>query len=512
MKQAAILRSAPLGVAVLLALAAPPLTHGWLAVGLSLAGVGVWTWLLGQAASDRGAFALSGFAVAGASLLILHWVPAAASPYLGVWGGGMAWLSVVLLHGAAGGAVGMVVYRLRDILPFPVLAGAGWGILEWMPGALPVVGIPWPGIAWSLLDTPLASGLAVFGASGMGVFAAAAWGGGIGSRSRQARIAWGVAPLALWLIAPWLLPEPSRRSASPEDGGQIRATLTWERDRALLGDEPATRASVAEFLEAVLPALPEGVPTLWPEAPLTGVVGEDPDVLAYLQVVQQAGENTGGAGAVAGIHARVGGRQFNTLVRTGTRDEAPEGVHRKRFLVPGVERTHLSGAGRPADAQRSGRGLAPGAGALPFTWGDRDVGALLCFEILHAGETARLRRRGSTLLLQATHDTMLSEAGRRQHEAMVRVRAAEFRIPVLRAALGGEGMGIGADGRRLEPVASAPVLNPAGNRLGRVDTFDLPSVAPTPPSAWVVPLTGPLALAVLLFPLFADWRRRQLKR
>jgi len=516
-------RLAPFAAALCTALAAPPATSGWAALLLSVLAVGFWTLGLHGATSDRGAFMAGGVAVGGASLFILHWTPMAAAPYLGLWGGVLGWLAIVGLHGVVGGAVGLVVRRLRHTVPKPLLMGAAWGMVDWAPGAIPWVGIPWPSLAWALLDTPLLAGTAVFGASGFGVLAAMAWSGLPSSPSMGGRIFWAVGPLLLWAGAPLLLPavdpsasrdhahlESAASVPAPGEGAHAeRATITWDRDRALLGDDAAIRASVSAFLENIAPALPEGVPSLWPEAPLVSLLGQDPDVLSYLQTVQQAGENTSGAGAVAGVHALVGGRRFNTLVRTGGRDEAPVGVHRKRYLVPGIERTHLSGAGRPAVDRRPGRGLAPGAGALPFPWGDRDVGALLCFEILHPGEAARLRRRGATLLLQATHDAMLSSAGRRQHEAMVRVRAAEFRLPILRAALGGEGMAVGADGRRLDPIRSTPVLDGVGRSLGRVDTFVLPQAPDSPPSAWVVPLTGPLALAILLFPMAAEWRRRR---
>jgi apolipoprotein N-acyltransferase len=487
-----------------------------MAAAAALGGVGLWVWSLAEAPSRRMAAIQGGVGVGGASAIILSWAPAAASPFLGPWGGWLAGLGVYLLHAGVGALVGALVYSLRTTLPHPLRAAAGWGVVEWLPGAIPVIGMPFPGVGWALLDTPLAGGLAVFGAAGFGALVALGAGGVQEARSPVHRMAWIGLPLLVWSVAPLFL-LPAAPGAGPGAGpgvegvagGRLRGAITWHRDRALLQDPEARERAVHDFLEAVLPVAPPGVPLLWPEAPLPGVVAESPAVLAYLQTVQRSGEDTGGAGALAGVHARVGGRDFNTLVRTGTREEAPLGVHRKRYLVAGVERTHLTGAGRPADPGRPGRGLAPGAGALPFQWGDLDVGALLCFEILHPVEVARLRRRGATLLVQATNDAMLSDGARRQHEAMVRLRALEFRIPVLRSALGGEGMAMGEDGVRLHPLETRIVAGREGEELGRVDVFGLPLASSPPPSGWVVPLSGPLAMALLILPLVAEWRRRE---
>ena len=506
--------------AALVGMAAPPFTAGWVSVGTAAAGVGLWVACLDRVRSRSGAVWVGGLFMGGASGMVLHWAPAAAEPYLGMGGGILAGISVWLLHAGVGAAVAAAVFQLKGILPLAMRAGAGWGVMEWLPGALPVVGMPWFGVGWALLDSPLLPGVSVFGAAGFGIMVAVAAGFGVDLASWPKRMLGWLILLMLWVGIPWGL---SLRPMAQPTPLPVLGTLTLHRDRALLSNPAEMRADLEDVLTAILPALPEGIPMLWPEAPLGQILTEDPLVLGYLQTVQRSGEGTGGAGAVAGVHAQVGSRRYNTLVRTGDASDPPIGVHRKRYLVPGVERTHVTRAGRllpdPQGGASQVRGLAPGAGALPFRWGEVMAGGLLCFEILYPVEVARLRRRGGQLLVQATQDTMLQpggplpvwrDAARGQHEAMVRLRAAEFQLPVLRAALGGEGLAVGIDGHRKVPSTTSPILGPNAAVLGRVETFQMDAPPPPPPSGWTVPLTGPLSMALLLIPLLADWRRRRL--
>jgi apolipoprotein N-acyltransferase len=524
---------------VLLALGLPPFAFPPLAA----AGVLAFVLVLDRASTLRSG-ALAGGAFGGAaSLVALHWIPAAAEPWMGLAGGLAAGLSTWMLHACIGGVVVAASARLRDTLPLAVRAAAAWGVLEWLPGAIPIIGMPWFGIAATLTGWPALLPLAaVAGSAGVGVLLAAVLGGGVRFR-REPRTAVAVGVLALVVgggavVLP-ATPAPDRDTgpvAGPGAGSGTGPTLDvpdpaarmvaleWVRPRDEVADPERLRARVEAMIAVGLPSDTPDAPSravLWPEAPLPGVVGEgDPgaapageDLLTrYMRRVQASGASGDDpAGALTGVQARVGGRAYNTLVRTGAEGEAPEGVHRKRHLVPGVERTVLTGAGLER------RGLAPGAGALPFTWGGGRVGGLICFEILHAPEAARLRRRGAIVLVQATNDTMLqpggrfpvvADAARRQHEAMLRLRAAEFRMPAIRAAHGGRAQASGPDGRSLEPV-SVVVLGPPGEPLGRWLDFELPAAGPTPPSAWVGPPMGPLALAVFLLPLVALWRREQ---
>jgi apolipoprotein N-acyltransferase len=534
---------------VLLAVGLPPLAFP----PLALLGVLGFVHLLDRARETRGA-ALAGGAFAGAaSLVALHWVPAAADPWLGPGGALAAGLSTWMLHACVGALVVAASTELRETLPLALRAGAAWGVLEWLPGAIPVIGLPWFGVAASLTGWPVLLPLvAVAGSGGIGVLLAALLGAGVHAR-RAPRVALATLVGATAVAGATLL-LPAAPALDPIPSPHRMAALEWVRPRAEVADLERLRSRVEAMLRLPLPSddpAREPMAVLWPEAPLPGVPGgadpgmtvpgsgaEGEDLLTrYLRRVQSSGDpgpdpdpedrapaeapppgtradaaTTGrvapSAGAVTGIQAAVQGRRYNALVRTGSLEEPPEGVHRKRYLVPGVERTTLTAPGR------EGRGLAPGAGALPFAWGGVQAGGLICFEILYPAEVARLRRRGATLLVQATNDAMLqpggrfpvvADAARRQHEAMLRLRAAEFGMPAVRAAHGGRALAAGPDGRWLEPVAVMPL----GEGDGRWMEFELPPAAGPPPSVWVGPPLGPLALALLLLPLVALWRRAQ---
>jgi apolipoprotein N-acyltransferase len=518
---------------ILLGLGLPPLALPPLAV----LGVGAFVLLVARAPGPRQA-AIGGMAFGFcASLVSLHWVPAAAEPYLGIGGALGAGFSVWLLHAAVGGVAAAMAASLAGSLPLALRAGAGFGVLEWLPGAIPVVGIPWFGVAATLTGWPaLLPLVAASGSGGLGILVAAAWGAGL--EARRARGPALVTALTLAVVGAGSVAlaraSPGERPVEVPPEAQLGvpgtpppvlrsvAALEWSRTRHEAADPAALRAGVEAMLDAPLPTPAEGAgPTgmLWPEAPLPTLAGDDALALRYLERVQESGAAVRGEpalatadrpvvvpGAVAGIHADVAGRRYNTLVRTGSRAEAPEGVHRKTHLVPGVERTVLTSPGR------QGRGLAPGAGALPFEWGGVRAGGLICFEILYPVEVARLRRRGAELLVQSTSDAMLqpggpfpvvADAARRQHEAVVRLRAAEFRLPVIRAALGGRAVGVSPDGREIAPTETFEVTG------GRWQVFPLVAAASSPPAAWIAPLVGPLMLGLLLVPLVFQWRRAQ---
>jgi apolipoprotein N-acyltransferase len=531
----------------LLALGLPPLALA----PLAMLGVGGLVWALAELSEVREA-AWAGALFAGvASAGALHWAPAAAEPWLGVGGALVAGLSIWLLHAGCGAVALALAAALRHDLPLPLRAGAAMGILEWLPGAIPVVGVPWFSVAASLDGWgPLLPLVAVVGSGGFGALVAASWGAALALRTRAWRGAAAVGLIWAGVVAGALLlpplPEPLEASAS-ETAFPV-ALLSWERPRAGVADPEEVRARVgARLAQGVGMGPAEGAPAdppsgellpgvpprgeaslegsgpaeaspgeaplhlLWPEAPVPAPPAEDETALAWLQEVQRAGEEAGG-GSVAGAHALVGGRRYNTLVRTGGAEEPPEGVHRKRFLVPGVERTSLLSPGRP------GGGLAPGAGALPFAWGERRVGGLICFEILYPTEGARLRRRGATLLVQSTNDAMLqgggrlpvlADAGRRQHKAMVRLRAAELRVPVVRSALGGRAFGVDARGREMTAVETWALPGVEGG-AGAWVVLQVPPAPPAPPAAWLAPLLGPLFLGILGIPLVFVWRRGRL--
>jgi apolipoprotein N-acyltransferase len=519
--------AAAAGSALLFALALPPAPLPVLLFPAFLLLAGSMSHLPRRAAVGPGpAFRAGGLlgAIFGGlhALLVLHWLPAAAWPYLGAlafpaalsaWGV-HALAGLVSVGGAA--AVG---------LPLPLAVPLAWGVLAWLPGALPVTAVPWPGPELALVEWPrMASLLPLVGSTGVGVLLS---GGAAFLVSRGARgVGVGLLAAVAWAGVEGGLPSDPAADAPPPLFPQGRVALVELPRDPELGPH-AARGDGARQLRALVAAraLPVGPePEAWPEAPV-----RDPWTVAS----PPAGASGGGEGGelpfrallrervVAGGPLVTGGFLEGEGVRRNgalllkPRGEvdagvapsppvAPRVVHAKGRLVPGVERTVLFRPGGP------GRGLAPGPPSEPFRWGELSTGILICFEVLFPAEAARLRRGGAQLLLQLSNDSALgsgqgpfpvvADAARRQHEAFLRARAVEFAVPVARSAMGSPAAGWDRRGRRLPELEREE----AGDAARVV--VHVPPAGPPPPAAHLQPSWGP-AMAALLG-LLLLWRGR----
>jgi apolipoprotein N-acyltransferase len=510
------------GAALLLALGLPPAPSplGVLG-GLALAALALRSLPPDEGGSRAaaGAGALLGGLHA---LLVLHWIPAAGYPFLGasalpVAAGGWA------LHAAIASLVAWAVHRagVRGRMPFPLVFAVGWAALEWLPGWVPLIGVPWLGIAAGLVDHPsLLVPVGWLGSLGTGALVAGGvaglvpgrfegvWSWGRGRpKGRAWERAWTWGPAAL--LAGTFGLGAARAGEVPPDVGLQEVILVEIPLAADLLTAPEGRAAAAMEAVVGLPlgteAWAEGAPAageIWPEAPMPGASAGEGPAARYREAVE-ARAHALDRPVLFGAHAQVDGRLRNVVLLADPAGRTAE-VHAKRRLVPAVERSALLGAGAP------GRGLAPGEPPEVFFWEGRSAGALICFEILFPREAARLRRRGATLLVQLTNDAALqggvgpfpvvADAARRQHVAVLRLRAAELRMPAVRSAVGGRAGGWDALGR---PLIERDRVEGGGAALVRVG---LPPAGPLPPSAHVGPVTGPAAaLGLLLLVLVAQW-------
>jgi apolipoprotein N-acyltransferase len=421
---------------------------------------------------------------------------------LGVWG----------LHAVVGMVVLGAVAAAR--VPRPLALIPGWMVLVWLPGVIPILGVPWPGPELALVEWPrFATLLPLLGGAGVGALLAGA---------AVALLALGRVGVGAALLVPflWGLVEVRGEAGVPgsgageRDGGGPRVALVemafppsvvrdpGEREARIL--EAMARLSHDDSDAEVGAGDPRAapLPEAWPEAPVppstaTNGGGRHPED-RYLPALQ-ARVDSRRISLVTGSHVVREGQRRNGVLRLEVGEEVLP-VHEKRRLVPGVERTAILGPGRP------GRGLAPGDRRPPFLWVGRSVGALICFEILFPAEVARLRREGALLLLQLSNDSALRpdagpfpvflDAGRRQHEAFLRARATEFALPALRSVMGGRSGGWDARGRAL------PELQRWGDAELAFVVVRVPGTGPIPPAAWLSPLSGPVAATVLFLAFF----------
>ena len=78
--------------------------------------------------------------------------------------------------------------------------------------------------------------------------------------------------------------------------------------------------------------------------------------------------------------------------------------------------------------------FSSGPGPVPLSWHKGDIGPLICYEAIFPEEVRTLALMGVKWLINITNDAWFGDSAKPQHLAMVRLRAIENRMPVIRAA------------------------------------------------------------------------------
>ncbi len=149
-------------------------------------------------------------------------------------------------------------------------------------------------------------------------------------------------------------------------------------------------------------------------------------------------------------------------------------------------------------ARNAGDYVAGHSPAL-LSWGEQEIGAAICFEIVFPAAVAEQVRQGATLLVTITDDAWYGDSWAPwQHYRTTRFRAAENRRTVLRAAVTGVSAIIAPDGsvRHLLGVGEEGVLE--ARVAGRSD------LTPFARAPWLVPF---LCCLVGGFAIFIGLRR-----
>jgi apolipoprotein N-acyltransferase len=492
------------------------------------------------------------------ALLLLHWLPGAARPLLGLGVGSLAALSVWGLNAVLTGLVAALVHRgaSRGRLPLPLGLGAGWVVLGWAPSSLPRAGFPWLGPEAALVGRPWLLGASDL-VGGAGVAGALAFvGGALGVgwvRLRRSRAqgggpdrprvgawwSWPAGAVVLVCLAAGYGAVTGQDRGSPADAPTPRiltvAALALDADPALLASPARRNLELPHALDRLRQELHPGDVGLivWPESP-TGTVGlevegrraqewarglDAPVAFGLLEPVRTDGGQTGSPEL-----------RRNRVRLAPARGEPLMLLREKRRLLPLLE------ARPPALEGSSDEGRGPVAIEVRTAEGtelrapsraDRDwtsppaqsagatvslsVGVLICFESLFGGEARRLRRDGARLLLLPLNEGWMAGRGggivdgaRRQHEAVAVLRAVEARVPVVRSAVGGRAGVWTAEGGAL-PHRTREVEG-----IGSVILADLPlHETPVPLAArGGAGALGLLSLLVLLVGASASVRSR----
>ncbi len=145
---------------------------------------------------------------------------------------------------------------------------------------------------------------------------------------------------------------------------------------------------------------------------------------------------------------------YNSMVmldQTGSLDRRYD----KHHLVPFGEYIPFR-AFLPAHLQKLTAGtedFSSGPGPLPLSWDKGDIGPLICYEAIFPDEVRTLAAMGVRWLVNMTNDAWFGDTAKPQHLAMVRLRAIENRLPMIRSANTGISAVFDATGRELGRIA-----------------------------------------------------------
>jgi apolipoprotein N-acyltransferase len=391
--------------------------------------------------------------------------------YLGGYHAAFAWLGHRLLRRG----------HLIALLGLP----ASWVSLEWLRGYL-FTGFPWNIAGYALVDVPGALALApwvgVYGLSFLLVLCNASW--ALAIVGRRWRPLAGALTVTALLAAGWGVSRGEPKAAAGE-----RHTVSLVQPDTGIVTDPRSVEVVRGYSRLLgLSRCPKpGALVVWPESAAWPYSWQAHEHLRR-DLLSIAGP---GCGVLFNSTSWEGDDAYNSALLL-----APDGsVQRydKNHLVPFGEYVPL-GELLPFVSQ-----LARAAGSYKAAddetllgWDGERLGLAICFEITLPEQVALQVRRGATVLVTLTNDAWFGNTSAPwQHLAAARLRAAENRRPVLRAAITGISAVIDTRGRvtRRLGVGEAGVIDAEVAGETRLTPY---SRAP-----WAVPATCGVA-AILL--------------
>lgn len=336
---------------------------------------------------------------------------------------------------------------------------AAMALAELLRGVV-FTGFPWGGLAEFWVDTPLIGLAGLIGASGMGfltLLLVAGLHASLSGKTRRFRV--GLVALAVagttglgWFITGQEVPARTEPIALRLIQPNAPQHLKWHPDHVLTFLERAIQLTGAP------PAQGAKAPDLviWPEASVPYLLNDAGAVLAEIAAIASPAQ------VVLGIQRRDGTRYFNSLVALDALGGVA-GLYDKHHLVPFGEYTPggwlLHRFGIRGFAAQHGYGYSPGPGASVLDLGRAGTALpLICYEAIFPRQLRAAPERADWIL-HVTNDAWFGTfSGPQQHLAQARLRAAEFGLPMVRAANTGISAVIDARGQMLAQLG----LNQAG--------------------------------------------------
>lgn len=461
----------------LLAAATSPLPLGWLAL-VALAPL-IRTAIAGDLRQAARAGFACGLVFFGAGFL---WVP---------WNvGGVFWPAWVLgvpalaAPVAALAAAVAAIRRRFGVAAACAIVPALWALLE-LVRALGPFGIGWLRLGHALAPWPVWIQLASLGGVGLVSAWAAALGASLAYASETRRAGALAVPLALFAIgtgwgAAQLAFAPAPISA-PIRVAAIQPAVPASQ-RFVASQFQSNLARLLALSEAALADAPDLV--VWPEGAFEQSVGAAGapflgSVASTLGVPLVSGARRVAAGDVS--------RRWNSALlatpdgdtRVAADKQRPLPIHER--APDTVFAAALARLGAWPGRVRAGAPAEPVSVVTPGGAGLR-VGAVVCIDAVFPEIARGLRARGAELLVHIANEAESGRWSARQHALLVRLRAVETRLPLVRVANDGPSAWIDAYGREIARVergaaAATVALGGPGPAPPYVRLGDAPVVA-----------------------------------
>jgi apolipoprotein N-acyltransferase len=340
-------------------------------------------------------------------------------------------LGLVAIMGLYYAAAGWLTARLSDGKPLRLLfvAPSVWVAMEWIRGWF-LSGFPWLSIGYSQIDSPLAGLAPVLGVYGISlavVFSATAL---LLTWKVNAKLRW---PLAIVALLPWITGFAIEDIEwTEETGPAVRTTIVQgsiTQDQKWLPEQ--FRPTLALY-RASLASNAESQIIVWPEVAIPSLLHYVEDYVDILQADLRTNEQT----LLFGILERDSATQavYNSVVLL---DGSDRQIYRKRHLVPFGEffpvpdfvREWMRLMSLPYSDITAGE---PRQELLQTTDGQK-LSVAICYEDAYAAEQL-YAFPNATILINVSNDAWFGDSiAPHQHLEIARMRAAEFRRPVVRA-------------------------------------------------------------------------------
>ena len=376
------------------------------------------------------------------------------------WFGVCHWIQFTLsVHGGMGNAAGWAVFTLFALVKglhmavFALLAGFLIG--RWW--ATPAVAALWVavesthgflGFAWLALGNAgigmslpmrLAPFTGVYGVSFVFVIMSAALALRLLGRPRL-ELAWIAALLFLPLLPPLADAQRGRESAL-----LVQPNLSETEEWTAESVDRAARAMAEDSAHAVAieGAHPPSI-VVWPEVPAPFFYDEDP---GFRAVAAGLARSTHAALLMGTVARTPDGAPLNSATLV-----SPEGFRVSRYdkvnLVPFGEYVPWPLGALTEKISKEAGDFAAGRGVVVSPVGDHKIGVFVCYESVFPNFVRRFAAGGAQALFTISNDGWFGKtAARRQHLEIVRMRAAENRRWILRAANDGITASIDPAGR-----------------------------------------------------------------